>query len=185
MQMLMKKRLLFILVLGLCALGVMVTGQSDNKLTAKQEKREVREKRRAEKQAAYEKMIDSIVLSHTFQFNPQSMQRQPAGPTRMLANPNFNVGYWDGTIDVFLPYVKGYVPPYQTVIINYTLSSVSNYVTEQTDEGWRVTFDTNLFSASTYTFVLEISSKFGGATLNIKCPWYNTGQYYGAISRRY
>lgn len=181
----MKKKLLFISVLLLCAIGVAVIGQGDNKLTAKQEKREVREKRRADKQAAYEKMIDSIVLSHTFQFNPQTMQQQPAGSTRMMSNPNFNVGYWDGTIDVFLPYIKGYVPPYHTVIINYTLPSVENYVTEQTDEGWIVTFETSLFSASTYTFSLEISSKFGGATLTVKNPWYNAVQYYGSISKLY
>ncbi len=181
----MKKRLLFVCIVSLCTLGVMVTAQKENKLTAKQEKREVREKRRADKQAAYEKMIDSIVLSHTFQFNPQTMQQQPAGSMRMISNPNFNVGYWNGTIDVFLPYIKGYVPPYQTVIINYTLPSVQNYVTEQTDEGWRVTFDTSLFSASTYTFSLEISSKFGGATLTVKNPWYNAVQYYGSISKLY
>lgn len=172
-------------MLCLLALSLAVTGQSDNKLTAKQEKREVREKRRAEKQAAYEKMIDSIVLSHTFQFNPQTMQQQPAGSTKMMQNPNFNVGYWDGTIDVFLPYIKGYVPPYHTVILNYTIPSVENYTTEQTDDGWRVSFNTSLFSASTYTFILEISSRFGGATLTVKNPWYNDVQYYGSISRLY
>ncbi|MFI3317382.1 MAG: DUF4251 domain-containing protein [Rikenellaceae bacterium] len=181
----MKTRLLFICIVSLCVLAVAVTGQSDNKLTAKQEKREVREKRRADKQAAYEKMIDSIVLSHTFQFNPQTMQQQPAGSMRMISNPNFNVGYWDGTIDVFLPYIKGYVPPYHNVIINYTLPSVQNYITEQTEDGWRVTFETTLFTASTYTFVLEISSRYGGATLTLKNPWYNDVQYTGSISKLY
>ncbi|MFI3281703.1 MAG: DUF4251 domain-containing protein [Rikenellaceae bacterium] len=181
----MKKRLLLVCVVMLCALAAAVTGQGDNKLTAKQEKREVREKRRADRQAAYEKMIDSIVLSRTFQFNPQTMQQQPAGSMRMISNPNFNVGYWDGTIDVFLPYVKGYVPPYHNVIINYTLPSVKNYVTEQTDDGWIVTFESTLFSASTYTFTLEVSSKFGGATLTVKNPWYNAVQYTGSISKLY
>ncbi len=183
----MKKRLLFFGIVALCAVGVgvAVIGQSDNKLSAKQEKREVREKRRAAKQEAYEKMIDSIVLSHTFQFNPQTMQQQPAGSTKMMQNPNFNVGYWDGTIDVFLPYIKGYVPPYHNVILNYTLPSVENYTTVQTDDGWRVTFDSSLFSASSFTFILEVSSKFGGATLTIKNPWYNAVQYYGSISKLY
>ncbi len=181
----MKKRFLFFAIIALCALVAAVTGQSNSKLTAKQEKREVREKRRADKQAAYEKMIDSIVLSRTFQFNPQSMQQQPAGSMRLLSNPNFNLGYWDGTIDVFLPYIKGYTPPYQTVILNYTLPSVQNYISEQTDDGWRVTFNSSLFSASTYTFTLEISSKFGGATLTIKSPWYNAVQYNGSISKLY
>ncbi|MFR9503306.1 MAG: DUF4251 domain-containing protein [Rikenellaceae bacterium] len=181
----MKKRLLFCSIIALCALALVVTGQGDNKLTAKQEKREVREKRRAEKQAAFEKSIDSIVLSRTFQFNPQTMQQQPAGSSKILSNPNFNVGYWDGTIDVFLPYIKGYVPPYHSVILNYTLSSVQNYTTEQTDDGWRVTFDTSLFTGSTYTFILEISSRYGGATLTLKNPWYNAVQYRGTISKLY
>lgn len=181
----MKKRFLFISIIALCTIGVAVIGQSDNKLTAKQEKREVREKRRAEKQAAYEKMIDSIVLSRTFQFNPQTMQQQPAGSTKIMSNPNFNMGFWNGTIDVFLPYIKGYVPPYHTVILNYTLPSVQNYITEQTDDGWRIAFDSSLFSGSTYTFILEVSSRFGGATLTIKNPWYNAVQYYGSISKLY
>ncbi len=181
----MKKSLLFLSIIALCALGVTVIGQSNNKLTAKQEKREVREKRRADRQAAYEKTIDSIVLSKTFQFNPQTMQQQPAGSSKMLSNPNFNVGYWDGTIDVFIPYIKGYVPPYHTVILNYTLPSVENYLTEQTDDGWRVSFTSSLFSGGTYTFILEISSRFGGATLTIKNPWYNAVQYYGSISQLY
>lgn len=183
--MLMKKRLLFISIVVLSALGVAVIGQSESKLTAKQEKREVREKRRADKQAAYEKTIDSLVLSRTFQFNPQTMQMQPAGSTRMMSNPNFNMGYWDGTIDIFLPYIKGYVPPYHNVVINYTLPSVQNYLTEQTDDGWRVSFESSLFTASTYSFILEISSRFGGATLTIKNPWYNDVQYWGSISRLY
>ncbi len=183
--MLMKKRLLFVFAIALCAIGVGVIGQGDNKLSAKEEKREVREKRRADRQAAYEKMIDSIVLSKTFQFNPQNMQRQPAGQNRMLSNPNFNVGYWDGTIDVFIPYIKGYTPPYHTVILNYTLPSVQNYLTEQTTDGWIVSFETGLYTASTYTFTLEISSRFGGATLTIRTPSYGAVQYYGSISKLY
>ncbi len=181
----MKKRTLFLLTVSLCVISAVVIGQANKTLSPKEEKREIREKRRADKQAAYEKSIDSIVLARTFQFNPQSMQREPAGSMKMLSNPNFNVGYWDGTIDVFMPYIKGYVPPYHTTIINYTLPSVENYITEQTTDGWMVTFNTSLFSAGTYTFSLEISSKYGGATLVIKNPWYNDVQYFGSISKLY
>ncbi len=180
----MKKRLLFVFIVTLCALAAAVS-QSNNKLTAKQEKREVREQRRAQKQAAYEKLIDSIVLSHTFQFNPQTMQRQPAGSMKLLSNPNFTLGYWDGTIDVFLPYIKGFTPPYHNVILNYTLPSVQNYTTVQTDGGWIVTFDSSMFSGSTYTFVLEISSRYGGGTLTVKNPWYSDVTYTGSISKLY
>lgn len=111
------------------------------------------------------------------------MQQEIAGPLKTLTNPNFELGVWDGsTIDVFLPYIKGYVPPYRYTILNYTLPKVENYLTVQTDDGWRVSFSSSLFSAGTYTFVLDISSKFGGATLNIKNTWSNEVQYTGTIN---
>ena len=50
--------------------------------------------RRAQRVAEYEKLIDSIVLSHNFQFNPQSVQMQPAGTMRFLTNPNYTVSLW-------------------------------------------------------------------------------------------
>ena len=112
-------------------------------------------------------------------------QRQPAGPMRQIMNPAFNVGMWDGTADITLPYIKGYVPPYYVTIINYTVSDLQGYITEQTHEGWMVTFSTSLFSASTYTFTFEIFSRTGGATLTITNPWYNPVQYTGSISQLY
>ena len=92
---------------------------------------------------------------------------------------------WDGTVDICLPYVKGYVPPYYTTIINYTVPNVQGYTTEQTHEGWMVTFSTSLFSASTYTFTFEIFSRTGGANLTITNPWYNPVEYSGTISQLY
>ncbi len=181
----MKKIILFLSFILLCAIGQAVMKQSADKVTAKQEKRAEREQRRAQKQAAYEKSIDSIILSRNYQFNPQSMQREPAGSMRLLSNPNFDVTMMNGTADIFLPYIKGYVPPYHNVIINYTVPSVDNYVAEQTDEGWMITFETSLYSASTYTFTIDVSSKFGGATLTIKNTWFNTVQYNGTISQLY
>ena len=151
----MKKTAIFVAGLLLCAAAVTVIGQK-KVLSPKEERREVREQRRAERIANYEKTMDSIVLSRNFQFNPQTMQRQPAGPMRQIMNPTFNVGIWDGTVDICLPYVKGYVPPYYTTVLNYTVSNVQGYTTEQTHEGWMVTFSTSLFSASTYTFTFEI-----------------------------
>ena len=144
----MKKLILIAAGVLLCAGALTVIGQK-TALSPKQERREAREKRRAERIAAYERMMDSIVLSRNFQFNPQSMQRQPAGPMRQIMNPSFNVAVWDGTVDICLPYIKGYVPPYYVTVLNYTVPSVEGYVTEQTHEGWMVTFSTSLFSAST------------------------------------
>lgn len=181
----MRKYLLIVVSLALGAACYAVIGQQKKTLSAKEERREVREQRRAERLEKYEKLVDSLVLSRNFQFNPQTMQRLPAGPMRIINNPNFNVGIWDGTVDICLPYVKGYVPPYYLSIINYTVPSVENYVTEQTHEGWTVSFTTSLFSASTYTFTFEISTKMGGGTLTITNPWYNAVQYTGTISQLY
>lgn len=180
----MKKIIYFVLGALLCAACFTVIGQK-KELSPKEERREVRQQRRADRLAAYEKMVDSIVLSKNFKFNPHSMQRQPAGPMRQILNPSYEIGVWDGTIDVFLPYIKGYVPPYHTTLLNYTLPNVMGYVTEQTHEGWMVTFASSLFSASTYTFTFEIYSRTGGATLTISNPWYSDVQYFGSIVKIY
>ena len=103
----MKKTVIIVVGLLLCAAAVTVIGQK-KVLSPKEERREVREKRRAERIADFEKTMDSVILSRNFQFNPQTMQRQPAGPMRQIINPAFNVGVWDGTIDICLPYVKGH-----------------------------------------------------------------------------
>ena len=161
----MKKTVIIVVGLLLCAAAVTVIGQK-KVLSPKEERREVREKRRAERIANYEKFMDSLVL-------------------RQIMNPAFNVGMWDGTADITLPYIKGYVPPYYVTIINYTVSDLQGYITEQTHEGWMVTFSTSLFSASTYTFTFEIFSRTGGATLTITNPWYNPVQYTGSISQLY
>lgn len=181
----MKKIILIVVSVVLAITCYAVIGQQKKAVSAKEERREVREQRRAERLQKYEKFVDSLVLSRNFQFNPQTMQRLPAGPLRIINNPNYSVGIWDGTIDVCLPYVKGYVPPYYLTVINYTVPSVENYTTEQTHEGWTVSFTTSLFSASTYTFTFEISAKMGGATLTITNPWYNPVQYTGTLSQLY
>lgn len=180
----MKKTAIIVASLLLCAAAFTVIGQK-KMLSPKEERREVREKRRADRIADFERTMDSIVLSRNFQFNPQTMQRQPAGPMRQIMNPNFNVGIWDGTVDICLPYIKGYVPPYYVTILNYTVADVQGYITEQTHEGWMVTFQTTMYSASTYTFTFEIFSRTGGASLTITNPWYNPVQYQGSISQLY
>lgn len=180
----MKRFFLFFTLLLLMMGAVAVIGQK-KELSPKEERREQREKRRAQRLAAYEQTIDSLVLSRNFQFNPSSMQRQPAGPMRQLMNPEFEVGIWDDTADICLPYIKGYVAPYYVTILNYTIPALDHYTTEQTPEGWMVNFSTALFTASTYTFTFEIYSKTGGAVLTISNPWYNDVMYWGTISQLY
>ena len=180
----MKKTVIIVVSVLLCAVCATVIGQKKI-LSPKEERREVREKRRAERIADFEKTMDSVILSRNFQFNPSSMQRQTAGPVRQLINPNFTVGFWDGTVDVCLPYIKGYVPPYYYTVLNYVLPSVEGYRAEQTNEGWIVTFSTTLFSANDYTFTFDIYSSSGGANLTISSVWYNPVQYSGTITQVY
>ena len=110
------------------------------------------------------------------------MQQQPAGQTRLLNNPNFGIQVWGSEVDIFLPYIKGVTPPYYTVMLNYTMPSVQRYITEQTQEGWLVTFSSSLFSGSDYNFSLEIYTSSGSGTLTISSPWYPDVQYVGSIS---
>ena len=121
---------------------------------------EARQQRRAERLAAYERHIDSIVLSHNFRFVPQTMQQLPAGMMRNLQNPNYEIIVWDNAVDVCIPFLKGYTPPYYPVIFNYVLPNVMGYTAEQTNNGWQVTFESTMFSTTNYTFTFEIYSPY-------------------------
>jgi hypothetical protein len=184
----MKRKILItlsiIFAVGVCVIGYTqaTTKPSSDKAQQREQRHIEREQRRAERQAEYEKYIDSIILARNYQFSPQSMQQEPAGPVRLLNNPNFGIQVWGSEVDIFLPYIKGVTPPYYTVMFNYTMPSVDRYITEQTQEGWLVTFASSLFSGSDYDFSLEIYTSSGSATLTISSPWYPDVQYVGGIS---
>ncbi len=190
----MKRKILFLATL-LAAAALFVVGYTQSSKTTrvsastqsvKQEQREQRhkerEQRRAERLAEYERYMDSIVLSRNFRFLPDDMQQLPAGSTRMLNNPNFALTVWGSEVDVCLPYIKGVTPPYYFSILNYTLPYVSGYTTEQTRDGWLVTFSSTLYSATDYHFSLSIFSSPGSATLTISNPWFPDVQYDGSIT---
>ena len=145
---------------------------------------EERAERRAKRLAEDAKLIDSIVLSHNFEFNPQSVQLQPAGPLNLLSNANYTVFVWRGSLDICLPYYTGIVPPYRYVLLNTGTPNISDYITTQTDYGWTVSFKATLYATDEYTFLFEIYSH-GGATLTITNTWYNPVQYMGTISQIY
>ena len=184
----MKRKILIvasiIFAAGVCIIGYsQATTKTTSEKTQQREQRHIeREKRRAERQAEYEKYIDSIILARNFQFTPTSMQQQPAGQMRLLNNPNFGIQVWGSEVDIFLPYIKGVTPPYYTVMLNYTMPSVNKYITEQTQEGWLITFTSSLFSGSDYDFSLEVYTSSGSATLTIASPWYPDVQYIGGIT---
>lgn len=159
--------------------------KSDYRAELRNERREARQQRRAQRIAEYTRYIDSLVLSRNFQFNPQTMQQEPAGSMQVINNPNFDLALWDTTVDICLPYIKGYTPPYYYTVLNYTIPDVADLVVEQTAHGWNVSFNSSLYSASSYTFALEIISANGGGTLTISSPWYNSVQYSGSITSLY
>ncbi len=183
-----KKAVLTLAIIAVCAVSIAVVGsktEQQKNPTPKEETRETREQRRAQRQEQREKAVDSLVIARTWQINPQTMQMLPAGPMRSIMNPNFTLGVWDDHADVFLPYVTGVVPPHNQTILNYTINSLENYSATRTDQGWLILFESQLFSASTYTFETEIDAKFGTATLTITNPWQNAIQYTGTISKFY
>lgn len=178
--------IIFGLLVLMAGIVFAVSGEAQPNADAKRsaqrtEQREARQQRRAERLAAYERYVDSLVMSQNFRFVPQTMQQMPAGIMRNLQNPHYEVAVWGPSVDVCIPFLKGYVPPYYPVVFNYVLPSVDGYTTEQTNDGWNVTFSTTLFSASDYTFNFEIYSRYGGATLTISSPFYNSVQYTGSI----
>jgi hypothetical protein len=146
---------------------------------------EERAERRAKLLAEDAKLIDSIVLSHNFEFNPQSIQMQPAGQMRFLSNAVYTMTLWDGQLDICMPYYVGYVPPYRYVLLNTGVPSVEDYSAVRTEEGWHITFKTTLYASSDYTFSLDVNHRYGGATLTIDNLWYNPVQYTGSITRIY
>ncbi len=146
---------------------------------------EQRAQRRAERLAEFEKYIDSIVMSHNFEFNPQTVQQQPAGSMKFITNPIYTVTLWRGSLDVCLPYYAGVVPPYRYVVLNTGMPSVTDLLVQQTEEGWTVSFKSYLYATIEYTFTFDINSRFGSATLTITNTWYNPVQYTGTITKIY
>ncbi len=177
----MKRITIIVAALLASILLVSIAAQSRTS-SSREERHAARVQSRAERLANYEKHVDSLVMSQNFTFNPNSFQLQPAGSTRQIYNPQFEVGVWGSTLDILLPYIKGYTPPYRIVMLNYTVPTIRDYVAERTSEGWEVTFSSSLFSASTYNFTFEIFSRTGGANLTIANMQYNTVQYSGMIS---
>lgn len=145
---------------------------------------EERAARRAARLAEDEKILDSIVVARNFEFNPMTMQQQPAGQMIFLSNVNYTFSIWRGTLDICLPYIAGITPPYRRVLLNTGTNNLQNYKTVQTDNGWIVSFNAVLYAEIDYTFTLEINDH-SGATLTISNNWYNDVQYTGTISQVY
>lgn len=175
---------LALITIAVMGVGISIEAQNDAMAAKKAQhtaQQEARQQRRAQRLAEYERHIDSLILSHNFRFIPETMQQLPAGMMRNLTNPAYEVVVMNDAVDVCMPFLKGYTPPYYPVVFNYVLPSVSGYTAEQTQNGWEVTFSTSMFSASEYKFSFDISSHYGSTILTISSPMYNSVQYMGNI----
>ena len=89
------KRLLIIAMCALCgAFSTEAFAQSANQKDLKSYNQEQRAQRRAQRLADMEKYIDSLVQSRNFEFNPQTIQQQPAGSMQFITNTVYTVTLW-------------------------------------------------------------------------------------------
>ena len=154
----------------------------ESKLSAKHQERIAR---RQARQEAYERFVDSTILSHNFRFIPTMFNVEPAGSSHFITNPNVELSYRGDWADVCLPYYSGYVPPYRIDLFNTVVTQLNNFTTIQTDNGWTITFDSWMYSANDYTFTLTVYSKTGGAQLELSSTAYPTTTYWGSITAIY
>ena len=154
----------------------------ESKLSAKHQERIAR---RQARQEAYERFVDSTILSHNFRFIPTMFNVEPAGSSHFITNPNVELSYRGDWADVCLPYYSGYVPPYRIDLFNTVVTQLNNFTTIQTDNGWTITFDSWMYSANDYTFTLTVYSKTGGAQLELSSTAYPTTTYWGSVMAIY
>ncbi|MBR5885087.1 MAG: hypothetical protein IKY93_00365, partial [Alistipes sp.] len=117
----MRRKIFSIFLLLVAAIAVVTVVRSQSSRTApkatatiqkpindtREQRHKEREQRRAQRLVEYEHYMDSIVLARNFRFLPSTVQQEPAGPTRMLSNPNYELAIWDTEVDICLPYIKG------------------------------------------------------------------------------
>ncbi|MBQ4280022.1 MAG: DUF4251 domain-containing protein [Rikenellaceae bacterium] len=171
-------RYLFLALAVLC--GSVAVAQTPESI-----RRADREQEREVKTAAFVKTMDSVVLSHNFVFRPETYMVQPAGMSRVINNGDFNITVRNNYADIYVPYLQGITPPYSLVILNYTITVLDNYIARQTDDGWVVSFNTNLYSSNTYTFTFTVYSKTGEVNLDISSDFYSTVSYQGGLQPVY
>lgn len=193
----MRKNLLLLslLALGVALLAVPLIGGDGSKednnlarhrinreqLSAKQQERIARRKARQE---AYERYIDSVVLSHNYTFTPSTFSSWPTsgpGGSHIVTNPLVEMRIGEGWADIYLPYYRGFTPPYRLDIINTSIASLNGYVAEQTQDGWHISFSSWLYSANDYTFDLHIYSASGSAQLDLSSTLYPTTSFWGSV----
>ena len=180
------KKLLILTILAATSLSIVAaqsphtTGSPDE---SREERRKERMERRAQRTAEYIKYVDSLVQARSFSFIPLTFQMQPAGTLRQITNTAFELNIYPTWVDIYLPYLKGITPPYYLTILNYALPRINDYQALRTPTGWKITFNSTMFSANTYNFELDIIAATGSTTLTISTVMFNSVEYTGQLYR--
>ena len=151
-------------------------------LSAKHQERIARLKARQE---AFEHQMDSTILSHNYRFVPTMFALEPAGSSHIITNPMVELAIYDDWADIHLPLYQGFTPPYRLIMVNTAITTLADFTTVETDNGWTISFDSWLYSSNDYTFTLEVYSKTGGATLSVSSSFYPTTTYWGSVMAVY
>ena len=135
------------------------------------------------------KQMDSIVLNRYYKFMPTSFQQEPAGNMHQIYSIMYSLAMYKDYVDIDIPYIVGVVAPYHLTIMNYITFDIQKYTAVQNEDGWTISFSSNLYSDNT---VARVNSDMAGyeqatreAVLNIASTLYPTVTYYGSIQQIY
>jgi len=126
-----------------------------------------------------------IVLNRYYKFMPTSFQQEPAGNMHQIYSIMYSLAMYKDYVDIDIPYIVGVVAPYHLTIMNYITFDIQKYTAVQNEDGWTISFSSNLYSDNTYTFTFKIYSITREAVLNIASTLYPTVTYYGSIQQIY
>lgn len=169
-------------ILTIVALLVIATGawaQDNSNISMKHERAE----RRDARHAAYKEFVDSLVLTRDYEFVPQTMQMQPAGNMRTIYNSGFGyyISVYPSYIQINIPIVKGYTPPYYTGMLNFDSFYPNGYIAIQEENGWSIKFSASGLDGNVYSFEFFVNYAGGETSLNVSTPVYNTVTYSGYL----
>lgn len=177
------------LILAASLIAVSASAQTPEEVGMTREQMESRHAERVQERAARHesdlRYMDSVVLSRNFQFTPDQFQQQPAGMMHSIYSILYYLSVRGDYVDIDMPYISGTVAPYRLTIMNYITFDVQNYTAVQDEDGWTISFSSNLYTTNKYTFTLKIYSVTREGVLDVSSQQYPTVTYYGTVSAIY
>ena len=182
------KLLYLILVATMLALSAAAQAPEDESTMTREQREQHHEQRVEERAVRHQnelKYMDSVVLSRNYKFVPNSFQQEPAGNMHQIYSVLYFLSMRGDYIDIDMPYLVGEVPPYHLTIMNYITFDIQKYTAVQDEDGWTVSFMSNLYSTNTYTFTFKIYSITREAVLTLASQMYPTVTYNGTVQAIY